>query len=1482
MTFYFRGDTGPTGSLISIAKRETARNYRRSVPVDSTFTRLLDDYHQLYPDMDAGVAVTLARNGVLANSPEAQQIARDSAVAKGQSAVGATLGPHPSFKEIRRYAEEHPEEFRSGKRGLFGDLKAAVAPIGEAVGKVVAPVARVADTALGNVDERLTPGIKGAVRTGFAAIESPLQETQTLVRAHLAATLDRVQEVDDIGGLLNLFNPVEVNNVFDNDSLLAQTLGNSANEHHAGGGSTAYQSISDLIDGKRVDLGHGFLPGGEVAKQRQRAATVIRAHVGDVEFGGPNKALTLGRAAASIVTEPGTTPYNVLSGLVDAGVTWYGDPTIAVGKAAKEAELAGRAGRAARAVVDDSLKAGIGELRTAPTFRVPAPSIVEDVTGRLPGVRNTVLGDVADEWLTKGGQRVVERMAGTDNFYDLWQATGKKLPVSMTVKLADAKTPQEVMAILRPAIGLELREAPEYLGYKVNRSTSKGVRLLQAMPGDFIDPGDLDGAVEQADRWLRNAKVSPALRNRAIEKIARNPGREAMVTTMSDIMGDVAAELAERGRPLGAKPLPVERVKELTRMFGGDAEKTRAYFLDEIAENRKAAGVLVGGERSEVASPFLMTEYLNSVIPLPDAREMRRATSTLARLVDTTPFEVTTGLVNSLQGVWKKLALMRGAYTVRVVGEEQVRMAASGLDSMFAHPLSAISALIADEDSVSRFIGTGRKRQVDVLGAEFFDDAGEAASVELKGALNQGWAGWVDETVYDRNFTTFAPTDEGYKRAWAQSIGELYTDPVARAVAGAEGNLDSVKGLYWDGPLQWARKRLIADRPELATKVGADAYLDTLWEGVQYRTGSDPTLMKAIATGAIHGERFGKLSEAGKWNFTDAFEAHLDTIQGPAAVKGQRIVRQGVAPGVGEVWDNATGWIFSHLMTKPTNWLSRSQTFRQRYWQRIEEMVPYMDDATRAKAIANAEGVVDSKQLGRMRSAPRNAERRLAKIGDADHLAKQYALDETKQLLYDLSDRGQFFDVFRLIFPFGEAWKEVVTRWAKIGMENPNTFRRAQQVITGARGSGFFSKDVNGEEVFTYPGSQWLTKKLTGIPVPMTGRVSGLSLMTDVLPGVGPVVQMPAAALLPDTPDWDFARKFMFPFGEQDFSQGVLESFLPGFARNLAQGWFQKGDPRLFANTVGATMDYLASTGDYDLSDPEEQARLLDDAREKAKAIYTIRGFIQFGAPTSPSPEFLIKDKDGKLDVSRVVLQDLYKMQEEDYDSATGKFLDKYGPDVFLLLQGKTRSKAPALPVTKKSSEWERAHPDLVKKYGLTWGLFADKGDTDDFDYVAYVRQIKRGERIALTPEQRISLAQSKVARWVYEEAKKKVSEKPNKAEKDWLAAVKERLVEEYPGFGDDSVVVKRASTPKVVAELERAIKDPKLKDTKPAKATAIYLAARRRAYAFLPSVGVKSLDAAAAEPARKWLAAAGQKILAQYPEFEETYDTVFSWEVDD
>jgi hypothetical protein len=207
----------------------------------------------------------------------------------------------------------------------------------------------------------------------------------------------------------------------------------------------------------------------------------------------------------------------------------------------------------------------------------------------------------------------------------------------------------------------------------------------------------------------------------------------------------------------------------------------------------------------------------------------------------------------------------------------------------------------------------------------------------------------------------------------------------------------------------------------------------------------------------------------------------------------------------------------------------------------------------------------------------------------------------------------------------------------------------------------------------------------------------------------------------------------------------------------------------------------------------------------------------------------------------------------------------------------------------KATGEWERSHQGVVKKFPLVWGLFAPgEQNEEDFDFSVRQRQLDRKERVNLTPTQRIAMAQRTLGAHIMAVAEAKVGDNPSKRGKQWLAYMRERVREEYPDYGRQVAgLPAKYETDTVVEQLERAVGDPRLADTKQAEAARLYLTARQRAIDFALTNGAtrggsSALGTQAADPARAWLTSYSRKVLAKYPEFQAFFDAVFLRELDD
>lgn len=1159
-------------------------------------------------------------------------------------------------------------------------------------------------------------------------------------------------------------------------------LGETFRESGRSAGSIALARIGR---GERVDLGTGFLPGGEAFAQARQEQERLR-FVGDP--------ISTGRTLAfAFALEPGTRAHKLVSGLSDATVTFGADPAaVAGGSAAK-----------IRGAKQAFMKADI-----APSIRKLGTSM--GLIDNAP--RKTVLPELVDQWLKSNpGRKVIGSLARTDSVDAIWKGMGKKVDLKTAVELADAKTPGAVEGVLKSKLGIQIREAPKWKPIEGIRRTKESVRLIQQMPGNHILLDDIDDAVEQLDRLQKAAKLPLDAISKNNERLARARGTVEAADVVFDVGKDIATRLVGKGVPKG-------RARELTAFFPDNTRDLVKFFVDEIGENVPVAGAIIDGTGKALPSPHLFMEYTRS-IPMPDVREIRRLTSKYPNLWTNPAVKMAGSLAAGLtEAIWKPLVLLRGAWTVRVVGEEQARMGVSGFDSAFNHPLSWISYV------------TGRKGTTDILGEAF--DVTDDASEYVRALSRRGKE--LDPTGYQRvkNKILYRRGEENFVRAWGEEIDQLAADPVARQVS--KLSIDDAKEWFWNGPGQKFRKQMAeADRRDpLLTRAGADFYIDSVLNRINIKVGGDTGLMEAIAKGAKLGkEDVAKLARM------------ADEGTGPQMVKGDQFVRVGERTVLHQKLDRATESMFNALMTVPTNKLSRSVTFKQAYFKRVDELKDL--------------GLADE---------------------EIDVVAKAFALDTTKKLLYDLTEKSQFFDITRALFPFGEAWKEVLTRWAKIGVQQPQIPRRFQQAIEGGREAGFFyNDDATGEEMFAYPFGQQLTEALLGVPVRLEGRLSGLSIGSSAMPGFGPVVQLSVGKLIPDKPEWDQVREFILPFGEPDVKGGILESQFPAWLKRFVTAMrSDEFSDRMYANTVGDMANHLVATGRYSVGSQEEQERLLSAAKSRATGLYLIRSMAQFVAPTGPQPKFMAQDKRGEWYTAQALSQEFRKYQEQDYRTAGPRFLSRFGDDAFLYLQPKSRSLIPGIPVTEDGVMWVRKNPEVEKLFPKTYGLFAPDGGK--FDFEAYNQQLERGQRERILPKERFALANHRVASIFYERAKDTVGDSPADEQREWLRKVKGALMEEYPGYNENMTF---RNTDATIMELEKAIQHPTIAKTDAAKGVALYLQARDKALAEAKNRELAHFKIAkSARDLREWLRQVSEAIGREHPGFEKAWDMVFEREL--
>ena len=108
------------------------------------------------------------------------------------------------------------------------------------------------------------------------------------------------------------------------------------------------------------------------------------------------------------------------------------------------------------------------------------------------------------------------------------------------------------------------------------------------------------------------------------------------------------------------------------------------------------------------------------------------------------------------------------------------------------------------------------------------------------------------------------------------------------------------------------------------------------------------------------------------------------------------------------------------LGATPTDVLSRQPYFDWHYTAEVNRLVNLAAD----------QGVAFAPDLARQMEAK----------------ARNYALGESKRLLYDLAESSELAHTLRFVSPFFSAWQEVLSRWTSIAVDNPAFVARMHEV----------------------------------------------------------------------------------------------------------------------------------------------------------------------------------------------------------------------------------------------------------------------------------------------------------------------------------------------------------------------------------------------------------------------------------------------------
>ncbi len=1055
-------------------------------------------------------------------------------------------------------------------------------------------------------------------------------------------------------------------------------------------------------------------------------------------------------------------------------------------------------------------------------------------------------------------------------------------------------------------------------------------RFSEAMFSSLVKDGvDARLAKRSAEWWKDNLKMANFDSER-FGRIDLGSSPYDMTVVNDELVGGIGPQLSAdlwNGQIKPIDPRTMRRISAETDMLGRIANKMSWYTTED------AAGRLILQER-------MMTRFLDATITK----------------------------------IWKPFVLLRAAWTLRILMDDQLRLVAEGY-SMFSHPLRVFNSMVANPKFYRDAMTGGT---VDVFGV----------AMKLDEITNMQHADLFITAMMKRSDPTFGVGAYGTRMHIRQGKTDMnkYSEGLVFEMQRLRGSVMTkiLAGSKADDPVaetvQWLMGRGRKGLPDPSLELRNQAELHNKMEGVAEKIlARDEKVLTDIVSrqnAILHHRMGGKVSldngqgqlmdfnnltgygkETGeastgvaKWVVeVDADADLLKWVSGENTIDGrffgdaateesrrslQTILKQKVneSPyfpeavrrprdeviGSGEKtlleqWDNATRRLFDFFMALPSDALSRSPEFRRAYWSKMEELAPYMDDALRKSVAKNAP---DPRRILKPKKKGDDIAGQLTDIDQADLFAKSYGLTMVEKTLFTLTDKKNISDAMRLVFPFGEAWGEFITRWGRLmvtGDRNIKNLNRLRQTVSGARRSGTFQENEYGGEEFTYPaflntayakGHDILNnlpmgEKLLGPDVgkymeniETTGNVESLNFASGVIPGFGPVFQM-VARQLPNNPDYDWLRDLISPFGTEG---NLAFQFAPAWVKRLAAAHGGQDDPQLtyqYNSTVMDIMRTKISNGEFQgVTNEAEINALVREANEEAKGLLAVRAAATFFNPASPQYKFQKEDKDGMVWSYTNLGRAYYDLEKEfGEEAAFDKFYERFGflPQAFT--GGKTYSVLDR-SLTVAGGRFERSQTQLFQDYPTVAMYFDPTIAVDsEYDHGQMLNQLNQGLRENWTAEQFAYLQQDQLGDIWWERTQSIAKGLPDKPRRDaYLASQRETIQQQYPYWNKPIPGKAQAATNEQQREeLLKAIDDPRLAGSAIITPTRIYEDLREQVLEQIRAAGAssisgpKSTDTDAGRIAtygRNWLREKAEELEMQYPEFGPLWRTVYYSEV--
>lgn len=505
-------------------------------------------------------------------------------------------------------------------------------------------------------------------------------------------------------------------------------------------------------------------------------------------------------------------------------------------------------------------------------------------------------------------------------------AAGKQIDRIINSKL-DAGTSPVVVDKIRGLSAAAVRKMPYYNKVVSTYSAiQRGGEKLKTAYGTIVPQGkaihssDKDALIDAIYSYGRITNVAEAKLDELADIVAlTDDASEAGITASARLFDEIYT--ANITNP----DLDPELLKEVTRIFRNGNKEMASYWAARHAAGAKMDIMDASGKTITLSGPHLDSEYLNSVVYFPDARELLDAISFVNKIkfAGKSPEKIKESLDYATNTVWKRIVLVRPAYVLRNIAEEQIRVLGTGHISFFNNPLMAMGMWLGRDNGPGwkallnkfdpfRHTVTDESFKLGSAAEELFAEelAHDVANSYIQYQSARSASGIDNDVRTAVTFAGFIPREFGHPRWWeglANELRILSNSVAGRAVArtgptaqNRQATLDYL--LRGGGKAEWdqfAKLQKPEIRDWLKSDEGAMAYLFTgtdekgratsLYARIEEATGrggeGSQALKNLIAYGKIESPGFNIQIPKGKQGAENSIRNAAAMREGKKALK---------------------------------------------------------------------------------------------------------------------------------------------------------------------------------------------------------------------------------------------------------------------------------------------------------------------------------------------------------------------------------------------------------------------------------------------------------------------------------------------------------------------------------------------------------------------------------------------------------------------